>query len=150
MQPVQQVDTNSQAHGISVIAAATGLIRHHAGDRQPVPRLSSAARTSLAAYPWDAEMTGLEGCIKRALVLCDSDVIEPVHLGLTRSDSSESETRETAAILASLRAAGGQRATAAATLGIAPHTLRTKLADLRARGVPVPFVQPTGPGVRHD
>lgn len=150
MQPAKRVHTNSQAYGLDVIAAATGLVRHHAGERQPVPRLSSAARAHLVAYPWGPELAGLEACIKRALVLGDADVIEPVHLGLAGPGSGATESRETAAILASLRAARGQRSTAAATLGIAPRTLRIKLAELRDRGVELPVAQVAEPELRHD
>lgn len=147
MQPAQQTDTNHQAQGLRVIATAVGCIRQHAGERQPVPRLSPAARICLAAHAWDPQLEGLEDCIKRALVLCESDVIEPRHLALNPSDTRDGESRETAAILASLQAAHGRRKAAAATLGIAPRTLRTKLANLRARGVPVPAAER---GLRHE
>lgn len=149
MQPATQQDNGNTEGGIGVIATAVSLIRCHAGDRQPIPRLSAAARTRLVAHPWEPGLAGLEDCIQRALVLCDSDVIEPFHLALTPVGPPDGESRETAAILASLRAASGRRSTAAARLGIAPRTLRLKLADLRARGFAVPAAGAPERGVRH-
>lgn len=149
MQPAVQERQSEPGSGIGIIAKAVSLIRRHAGDRHPVPQLSAAARTCLLAHPWDSGLETLEACIERALVLCESDVIEPRHLALSPANASDSESRETAAILTSLQAAHGKRGKAAVSLGIAPRTLRVKLADLRARGVAVPGCGVGEAGVPH-
>jgi two-component system response regulator FlrC len=47
-------------------------------------------------------------------------------------------SREEETILAMLRAVTGNRAAAAARLGISPRTLRYKLARMRAAGIAIP------------
>lgn len=140
MQPVRQNHRNTPPD-IAIIAAAVSLIRRHAGERRPMPQLTAAARACLVAHPWAADLHGLEECIERALVLCDADTIDPCHLALTLAEAPAGAAREADAILASLQAANGQRREAAATLGIAPRTLRMKLAELRTRGFSVPSAQ---------
>lgn len=149
MQPANGHNNGSTTRGMGVIATAVSLIRRHAGDRQPIPRLSAAARTRLVTHPWGPGLNGLEDCIERALVLCESGVIEPNHLALTPNGSPDGETRETAAILSSLRATSGRRSEAAASLGIAPRTLRFRIAELRARGVAVPAASVPEQDARH-
>lgn len=119
-----------------VVAYAVSLIRRHAGASPP--RLSDAARAHLQTHFWAPGYAGLEACIQRAIVLCDGQVIEPRHLPLDAGAVIEYERCEQRTILSNLEAAHGARREAAARLGIAPRTLRLKLADLRARGVFVP------------
>lgn len=80
--------TPTATSGTGIIAAAVDLIRHHAGDREPVPRLSPTARTRLVAHRWGSDLHDLEDRVQRALMLCDGDTIEPHHLSLdaTRRD----------------------------------------------------------------
>lgn len=124
-----------------MIATAVGLLRHHAGDRTPVPRLSATARRRLVEQAWEPDLAGLEACLQRALILCDGPLIEPEHLALGDRRRRDDEQQATDIILQSLKATGGQRRAAAARLGIAPRTLRLKLADLRASGLAVPGVE---------
>lgn len=138
MQSANQTIDSSEDHGISIVAAAVSLIRRNAGAQRANPRLSSAARACLVAKAWGPDLDGLEDCIARALVLCNGDTVEPRHLALTPAGLLVGQARETDVILASLRAADGRRREAAASLGIAPRTLRMKLAALRTRGFAVP------------
>lgn len=149
MEDTQEV-TPTAAGGTGIIAAAVDLIRHHAGDRNPVPRLSAAARTRLVARSWGPDLTDLEDCVQRALVLCDGDLIEPHHLSLGAVGARDGERRETAAILKSLRASRGRRRDAAQRLGITPRTLRRKVAVLRERGVAVPGTDRPDKAVHHE
>lgn len=135
-------------YSAGVAAYAVSLIRRHAAGRPP--RLSAAAREHLESHFWAPGFVGLEVSIQRALVLCEGTVIEPRHLPLAGDAAIESERRERSAILKSLRATHGARREAAARLGIAPRTLRVKLAALRERGICLPPVETDGPGLRYE
>lgn len=130
-----------------VVPLAVVLIRRLAGSREPLPRLSTAARLALTAYDWPGGYAELETCIERALVLGDGPVIEADHLTLNDDDGAR---RSRTMILRSLRAARGLRPVAAARLGISPRTLRYRLAALRAEGVVLPTARPFAEEAGHE
>ncbi|MFM8548243.1 MAG: sigma-54 interaction domain-containing protein [Betaproteobacteria bacterium] len=58
--------------------AAQFLLRHASG--APAPALTSEAGAALLAYHWPGNVRELENVMHRALVLCQSERIEPEHL----------------------------------------------------------------------
>ncbi len=111
--------------------------------------LSEAARRVLLDHAWPGNVRELQNSIERAVILADTGQITPEHLrlqpvgalGPILSDvldltGSLAEVRERAAGLAegeairlALLAASGDRAAAAARLGISPSTLQRRLRD---------------------
>lgn len=133
-----------------VVPRAVSLIRHHAGSRQPAPRLSAAARTVLTSYSWPGGEAELDACIQRALILAREGMIEAADLGLAETEAGTVRCRARAAVLRSLRAAHGSRALAAARLGISPRSLRLLVAQLRTEGIPVPAASRPAAELSHD
>ena len=109
--------------------------------------LSERARKALAEHTWPGNVRELQNCLERALILCDGSVIEPAHLqldpavraGPTLADVVDlsgplpevakrvAARAEEEAIAAALRETGGDRAAAAARLGISLSTLSRRL-----------------------
>ncbi len=112
-------------------------------------RLSDAARRALAEHSWPGNVRELSNCIERAAILCDGPLIEPEHLRLDPGPKGRpaladvldlsgplAEVRERAADRAeeeaiglAMRAADGDRAAAAARLGVSLSTLGRRLRD---------------------
>ena len=99
-------------------------------------RLAESARAALQAYEWPGNIRELKNALWRASILAEGAPITPAHLGLTPPEgaaiapSEEAVTladAERRAIAAALAATGGNRAQAAARLGIARSTLQEKL-----------------------
>jgi transcriptional regulator with PAS, ATPase and Fis domain len=110
-------------------------------------RLSDAARRALAEHSWPGNVRELSNCIERAAILCDGSVIEPEHLRLDPGPGGGpaladvldlsgplAEVRERAAdraeeeaIALAMRDADGDRAAAAAKLGVSLSTLGRRL-----------------------
>lgn len=133
---------------LGVVALAISLIRRHSAGEPP--QLSAGARRMLAEFPWHNDLQALDDCIQRALVLCEGGVLEPGHLGMAAADQVCGERRATAAILKSLRATHGARREAARRLGIAPRTLRLKLATLKQRGFDLPAIETPSQSLRYE
>jgi DNA-binding NtrC family response regulator len=114
-------------------------------------RLSEAARRALLDHAWPGNVRELQNSIERAVILVDAGEILPEHLRLRPAPSAGptlgdvldltgplSEVRERAAARAedeairlALLAASGDRAAAAARLGISPSTLQRRLRDVK-------------------
>ncbi len=109
--------------------------------------LSEAARGALCAHSWPGNVRELQNCLERAVILCDGPSILPGHLRLdpVRNDGPKlgdvvdlsgplADVRERVAARAeeealalALREANGDRAAAAAQLGISVSTLGRRL-----------------------
>ena len=114
---------------------------------RPELRLSDAARSALGAHSWPGNVRELQNCLERAVILCDGPLIQPAHLRLdpVRHDGptlgdvldlsgSLADVRERVAakaeeeaIALALREANGDRAAAAARLGVSVSTLGRRL-----------------------
>ena len=118
--------------------------------------ISSAALDELQTYPWPGNVRELQNCIERAVILCESDAIQPRHLNLTtrtvpttgptspwdqidlsgtmldatRRVTVEIERRK---LDRALRDASGDKLKAAAQLGIGYKALVAKMKEL---GIP--------------
>jgi two-component system response regulator FlrC len=119
-----------------------------------VPALSEAACARLLQHPWPGNVRELDNLMQRTLILQSGAEIheedlrfEPCSVASTmpaaepcRAESLDEDlrSREEETILAMLRAVTGNRAAAAARLGISPRTLRYKLARMRAAGIAIP------------
>jgi len=102
---------------------------------KPVGRIAPPAMDRLVAHRWPGNVRELENCIERAVLMTDDGVIQPVHLPPSLRDAADdpvalrgtlSETLESverSLILNALKAARGNRAKAARTLGITERTM---------------------------
>jgi DNA-binding NtrC family response regulator len=122
--------------------------------KRPPMRLSEEALEALQRYPWPGNVRELQNCLERAVILAESDVILPRHLGLgsiripepatdrdpwddidltgslaavTRRVIGEVERRK---IRESLRQAAGDRSRAAEILQVPLRMLLGKLKEL--------------------
>jgi DNA-binding NtrC family response regulator len=112
-------------------------------------RLSDAARRALAEHSWPGNVRELSNCIERAAILCDGSVIEPEHLRLDPGPRGgpaladvldlsgplaavrerAADRAEEEAIALAMREADGDRAAAAARLGVSLSTLGRRLRE---------------------
>jgi two-component system response regulator FlrC len=110
-------------------------------------RLSEAAKRALAEHSWPGNVRELQNCLERAAILTDGPVIEPGHLrleppvhggpalgdvldltGPLADVAKRAALRaEEDAIALALRETGGDRAEAAARLGVSVSTLNRRL-----------------------
>jgi two-component system response regulator FlrC len=111
-----------------------------------LPALSECAIAKLLAHGWPGNVRELENLMQRTLILLQGRTVTADHLVFEETgfgpvrDSGQAlqddlKQREYRLILEALRADGGNRAAAAAKLGISPRTLRYKLARMRDEGV---------------
>ena len=116
-------------------------------------KLSAAAGELLAQHSWPGNVRELDNVIQRALILKQSNEIQPEDIMLETStcnsstellveDSGKLHTdlrdREAEVIMETLRGFKGSRKKTAEKLGISPRTLRYKLARLRESGASLP------------
>ncbi len=140
----------------------------------PVRPLSTAARAALMAHPWPGNVREIENAMHRAVLLAEGREISPEAIELApvrvsgapatpTTDSAASAPPTTAAnriaplvgrrmeeverdlILETLSHCLGNRTRAAEILGISIRTLRNKLQDYRASGLPVTPAPGQGP-----
>jgi two-component system response regulator FlrC len=136
-------------------ALASALLAEIAGRLgRPIPSLSNAALTCLAAHPFPGNVRELGNVLERALVRCRVPELGPEHLdaglrstlkvvgegktaaprGLAAGLPLDLGALERLAIGEALRRVGGNRTHAARLLGISLRTLRNKLRALREQG----------------
>lgn len=129
------------------------LVKHFFGENAKTPskrrlRLDEKAMVALSQYHWPGNVRELENVLARAMVLCDKDVIEVEHLGLSITSRHHSEIDEldmsslsyheamekcsSKIILGALNRASWNQTKAAEALGL-QRTYLTKL--LRRRGI---------------
>jgi DNA-binding NtrC family response regulator len=128
----------------------------------PARRFSSAAVAALLAHPWPGNVRELENTVHRAVLLAAGEAIEAADLDLSRNlpaapPSAAAAPAKPAApppisalvgrrmeeverdlIMETLSHCLGNRTRAAEILGISIRTLRNKLSEYRAAGLPVP------------
>jgi DNA-binding NtrC family response regulator len=110
-------------------------------------KLSDPSRRALLDHAWPGNVRELQNCLERAAILCNGTLIEPAHLRLAPAPAGgptladvfdlsgplgEAVKRATGrieeeAIALALRESNGDRAAAAARLGISLSTLNRKL-----------------------
>ena len=108
-------------------------------------RISDAAMAVMQRYPWPGNVRELRNVIERALILCDSGVVEPEHLPLnvrheqaappSPSDDDHRPTLEELErnyILKVVEECEGHRHKAADILGISERSLYRKLKEYEA------------------
>jgi DNA-binding NtrC family response regulator len=126
------------------------LVEHFVRDSTVVAKrqvsVSLSAMDVMRRYSWPGNVRELENVIERALILCDSGIIEPEHLPLgvrlepapRSGDDSERlsslEEVERRHIQRVLEACHGHRQKAAATLGISERNLYRKLKEIEEPG----------------
>jgi len=110
-------------------------------------KLSEASRRALLDHSWPGNIRELQNCLERSAILCNGTLIEPEHLLLSSGPSSgpslgdvldvsgtlaevtkrAASLAEEEAIALALRETAGDRAAAAARLGVSVSTLNRKL-----------------------
>ncbi|GGF52484.1 sigma-54-dependent transcriptional regulator [Alteromonas lipolytica] len=141
-----------------IVPLAEHLINRHASQQGLGQyKLSAAARNKLLQHSWPGNVRELENVCQRALILCESDVIDAIDLMIepmngqsfnvaAEPDYEEDDSRlgselrqqEHQIILDTLMSCNGKRKAVAEKLGISPRTLRYKLARMREQGIDVP------------
>lgn len=139
-----------------ISALAFGMLLRHAPAGQNVPWIGDAALAMLKLHSWPGNIRELENVIRRALLLANGgERIEPEHIVFDQAARVATEEElaagecdrgklsnivqisEARAIMATLEACGGHRASAAKELGISERTLRYRLASFRDAGIAV-------------
>ncbi len=112
-------------------------------------RLSDASRRALMDHSWPGNVRELQNSLERAAILCDGTAIEPAHLRLSEDTGSgpvlgdvidlsgplaevtkrAAARAEDEAIALAMRETDGNRAAAAARLGISLATLNRRLRE---------------------
>jgi two-component system, response regulator FlrC len=92
----------------------------------------------LMAHGWPGNVRELDSVLQRALMVCESGVIEVEDLSIERRASvydrdlkSVGRQSQVSAIQSALDEVDGHRAKAAARLGVSERTLRYRLAEMR-------------------
>ncbi len=135
-------------------ALAFAMLLRHSPNGESIPWISEMALEALKAHSWPGNIRELENVIRRALLLSHGDdTITPQHIVFDKTArvaeraSAEEQERgklsnivqisEARAIMATLEACGGHRASAAKELGISERTLRYRLASFRDAGIAI-------------
>lgn len=114
------------------------LSRYAAENGKNVEAFSEAALRLLTSHTWPGNVRELENAVERAVVLCDSALIEPRHLPASVKEEREREgppqvpgstidELERYAILKTLEACGGSTSKAAIVLGVSTRKIQYKL-----------------------
>jgi DNA-binding NtrC family response regulator len=131
-----------------ILLLADAFLARYAGDMgRKGLTLSEEARRALVEHGWPGNVRELQNCLERATILCDGSVIEPHHLRLSGAAANgpslgdvldlsgplaevgkrAAARAEEEAIRLALQEAGGDRAVAAARLGVSLATLNRRL-----------------------
>jgi two-component system response regulator HydG len=121
----------------SMLLAEHFLERFARENRKPKVALSEGARSQIRAYHWPGNVRELENAIERALVLCEGDTIDELHLpraatqlkaldGIAVPGATLAEL-ERFAILKTLEAVDGSTVRAARMLDISVRTIQYRL-----------------------
>jgi DNA-binding NtrC family response regulator len=131
-----------------ILVLAEACLARYAGEMgRKGLKLSEASRRALLEHSWPGNVRELQNCLERAVILCDGPEIQPQHLRIGGGDSSgprledvldlsgtlaevserASARAEEEAIRLALTESGGDRAAAAARLGIGLAALGRRL-----------------------
>ena len=136
-----------------ILPLAERAIARHAEPGALRPVLAPCAARKLLEHDWPGNVRELQNLVQRSLILLpghtlaagdlvfEGDAVAPPGLAAAPADAplqDELRQRESRLIAEALASADGNRAAAAARLGISPRTLRYKLARLREQGIAVP------------
>ena len=124
------------------------LKKYGAASEQTGLAISPAAMRLMSAYPWTGNVRELENVMERAVLVCEGNTVEPVHLGLetgaialndpvreeappvslpTAGENMTLREVEKALIIETLQKVQGNRTKASQILGISVRTMRNKL-----------------------
>ncbi|MFO0667786.1 MAG: sigma-54 dependent transcriptional regulator [Polyangiaceae bacterium] len=124
---------------LDIVPLATFFLSRYAAENgKVVEAFSDAALRLLTSHRWPGNVRELENAIERAVVLCDSPLIEPRHLpasvkeerereGMPQVPGSTIDELERYAILKTLEACGGSTSKAAIVLGVSTRKIQYKL-----------------------
>ena len=138
-------------------ALAFAMVLRHTPKGHMVPWIGDATLAMLRMHNWPGNIRELENVVRRALLLAQGcERIDPEHIvfdqtGRVAAGAAQSgaesdqggklsnivQISEARAIMATLEACGGHRASAARELGISERTLRYRLASFRDAGIAV-------------
>jgi DNA-binding NtrC family response regulator len=125
-------------------ALAIHFLKRYAEENgKNVSTISDAALALLANHSWPGNVRELENVIERAVVLAESDALEPQHLppefvaasrrgGAPQIPGATMDEIERYAIMKTLESAGGSTGRAAETLGISVRKIQYKLQEYGA------------------
>jgi DNA-binding NtrC family response regulator len=125
-------------------ALASFFLRRYAAENgKAITTIADDALRTLLDYRWPGNVRELENVIERAVVLCESPVIEKKHLppsvvpaaerdGAPPIPGSTIADLERYAILKTLEACGGSTSKAATVLGVSPRKIQYKLHEYGA------------------
>ncbi|MEZ4362997.1 MAG: sigma-54 dependent transcriptional regulator [Kofleriaceae bacterium] len=124
-------------------ALASFFITKHARvNQREIRGMAPETLDALTSYPWPGNVRELENAIERAVVMCNSEQIEPRHLppslramgsrpltSMPPIPGSSLADLERFAIMETLKAHGGSTARAAEVLGISVRTVQYRLQE---------------------
>jgi DNA-binding NtrC family response regulator len=125
-------------------ALAIHFLKRYAEENgKNVSTISDATLALLANHSWPGNVRELENVIERAVVLAESDALEPQHLppefvaasrrgGAPQIPGATMDEIERYAIMKTLESAGGSTGRAAETLGISVRKIQYKLQEYGA------------------
>ena len=135
---IEMPPLRARVEDIAPLASQT-LSRIAARLGDPGRGLADEALQALEAYPWPGNVRELENVLERAAVFCEGDQIEASDLALPKGESAGPDGArlvgltlaelERRAIMATLDAAGGNRAEAARMLGVSERTIYNRLKE---------------------
>ena len=136
-----------------ILPLAERAIARHTEPGAARPVLTPCAARNLREHDWPGNVRELQNLVQRTLILLpghtisaqdlvfEGETVSPPCAPAAPADAplqDELRQRESRLIAEALASADGNRAAAAARLGISPRTLRYKLARLREQGIAVP------------
>jgi DNA-binding NtrC family response regulator len=122
-----------------IAALASFFLRKYAAENgKAIETFSDDALDAMLAYRWPGNVRELENAVERAVVLCESNVVESRHLpanvvpaavrdAMPPVPGSSIAELERWAILKTLEACSGSTSKAATVLGLSPRTIQYRL-----------------------
>ncbi len=134
--PIELPALRARSNDIPMLASFF-LERSNAAFAKSIAGFSPEAMTALKRYAWPGNIRELQNVVERAVLICDGERIEPIHLpGLAESDEGSSSLRESLRdekrrrAMDALTQAGGNQAAAARLLGMSRSNFARLLRSL--------------------